>query len=146
VIHPYKAARLVPEAVIPIATRDGDAGRDLVAIEEVVLIPRETALVRTGIALELPIGMCALVVPRSGLAVRYGVTVLNAPGLIDSGYRGEVKVALINHGHEAYRVRPGDRIAQLVLMLAALTPFHEVEAGALQSSDRGEQGFGSTGR
>ena len=122
----------------------GDAGADLVAAEDVTLKPFQRALVPTGMAIALPAGYVALVHPRSGLAVKYGVTVLNAPGTIDAGYRGEVKVPLINldpeHTMEFHR---GDRIAQLVIQRYVEARF--VPASTLPGSDRAERGFGSTG-
>jgi dUTP pyrophosphatase len=132
-------------AVLPARGHAGDAGLDLVSVEAVDLPPGGRARVRTGIAIELPPGHAGLVVPRSGLAARHGVTVLNAPGLIDAGYRGEVAVLLVNTDPEAgYRVEPGDRIAQLVVVPVAL-PEPE-PAAALTATARGEGGFGSTGR
>ena len=122
----------------------GDAGAYLVAAEDVTLKPFQRALVPTGMAIALPAGYVALVHPRSGLAVKYGVTVLNAPGTIDAGYRGEVKVPLINldpeHTMEFHR---GDRIAQLVIQRYVEARF--VLASTLPGSDRAERGFGSTG-
>ena len=122
----------------------GDAGADLVAAEDVTLKPFQRVLVPTGMAIALPAGYVALVHPRSGLAVKYGVTVLNAPGTIDAGYRGEVKVPLINldpeHTMEFHR---GDRIAQLVIQRYVEAKF--VPASTLPGSDRAERGFGSTG-
>ena len=129
---------------LPRYARPGDAGADLVAAEDVTLKPFQRALVPTGMAIALPAGYVALVHPRSGLAVKYGVTVLNAPGTIDAGYRGEVKVPLINldpeHTMEFHR---GDRIAQLVIQRYVEAKF--IEAETLPGSDRAERGFGSTG-
>ena len=122
----------------------GDAGADLATAEEVELKPFARALVPTGIAIALPAGYVGLVHPRSGLASRCGVTVLNAPGTIDAGYRGEIKVPLINLDPENTVVfRPGDRIAQLVIQRYVEAKF--VPAGILPGSDRAERGFGSTG-
>ena len=137
--------RLDPRATLPARAHAGDAGLDLVAVEAVELGPGERARVRTGIAIELPPGHAGLVVPRSGLAANHGVTVLNAPGLVDAGYRGEVAVLLLNTDRETpFRVEPGDRIAQLVVVPVALA--QPVEAAALGDTPRGEGGFGSTGR
>lgn len=136
--------RLHPEAVVPTRAHPGDAGLDLVAAEARDLAPRARAAVPTGIAVAIPEGFAGLVVPRSGLARRHGVTVANAPGLIDAGYRGELVVLLVNLGDEPHRVQAGDRIAQLVVTPVALPAAREVEE--LPGSDgRGEGGFGSTG-
>jgi dUTP pyrophosphatase len=132
-------------AAVPARAHHDDAGLDLVAIEPLELGPGERGSVGTGLAIELPEGHAGLVVPRSGLAARHGVTVLNAPGLIDAGYRGEVRVLLVNTDRSTpYRVEPGDRVAQLVVVpVSAALP---VLAERLGSSVRGEGGFGSTGR
>lgn len=130
---------------MPARAHAGDAGLDLAACEAVELPPGARAAVPTGWAVAIPQGMAGLVVPRSGNALRHGLTVANAPGLIDSGYRGELKVILVNLGDEAVRVEEGDRIAQLVVTPVATG--HAVEATALPGSDgRGQGGFGSTGR
>lgn len=136
--------RLHPDAVVPARAHPGDAGLDLVAIAPYDLPPGGRAAVATGLAVAIPEGCAGLVVPRSGLARRHGVTVANAPGLIDSGYRGELLVLLVNHGDDPHTVAPGDRVAQLVLVpVAALTP---TVVDELPDSDgRGEGGFGSTG-
>lgn len=128
------------------AAQAGDAGVDLLARVEVDLAPGGgRALVPTGIAIGLEEGWCALVLPRSGLAVRHGVTVLNAPGLIDAGYRGEIMVPLVNLDPvESYHVTRGDRIAQL--MVQRVTPIVWIEATELSTSSRGPGGFGHTGR
>src|SRR5919107_5730643 len=107
---------LHPAAVPPARSRPGDAGYDLRAVEAFALAPGERSVVPTGVALALPPGVAGLVVPRSGLAARHGLSVVNGPGLIDPGYRGEVKVVLVNLGGEPYKGEPGDRIAQLVLV------------------------------
>jgi dUTP pyrophosphatase len=132
-------------AAVPARAHDDDAGLDLVAIEALELGPGERGSVGTGLAIELPEGHAGLVVPRSGLAARHGVTVLNAPGLIDAGYRGEVRVLLVNTDRSTpYRVEPGDRVAQLVVVpVSTALP---VLAERLGDSARGEGGFGSTGR
>lgn len=128
---------------LPRFAHDGDAGADLTAGEAVSIPPGGRALVGTGFSLAIPDGHAGLVVPRSGLAIRSGVTVINAPGLIDSGYRGEVKVALINHSDETFDITPGDRIAQLVIIKVERPEY--VSVGDLDETTRGEGGFGSTG-
>jgi dUTP pyrophosphatase len=137
---------LDPGLPLPSYACHGDAGADLVAREGAVLVPGGgRALVPTGVALELPEGFAGLVLPRSGLAFRHGVTCLNAPGLIDSGYRDEVKVLLVNTDpHEPYEVHEGDRVAQLVVIEVARARFRA--AAALAPSERGLGGFGHTGR
>jgi dUTP pyrophosphatase len=136
--------RLVPDAVAPAYAHPGDAGADLVAAADVTLEPGGRALVPTGIAIAVPEGHAAFVHPRSGLASRHGVTVVNAPGTIDAGYRGEVKVALVNLDPDsAYTVRRGDRIAQLVVQPVARALFVRVDE--LPDTPRGAGGFGSTG-
>ena len=136
--------RLDRAAALPARAHPGDAGLDLVALAGCDLEPGARAAVPTGIAVAIPEGFAGLVVPRSGLARRHGVTVTNAPGLIDAGYRGGIDVLLVNLGHVAHRVEPGDRIAQLVIIPVALSAVVEVDA--LPPSDgRGEGGFGSTG-
>jgi dUTP pyrophosphatase len=128
---------------LPAFQHDGDAGADLTASEGVVLEPGSRALVPTGVVMAIPDGHAGLVLPRSGLAIRSGVTVINAPGLIDSGYRGEIAVALVNHSDEAFTVARGDRIAQLVIVAVERPEF--IEVATLDASSRGEGGFGSTG-
>ena len=136
--------RLHPEAVLPARAHPGDAGLDLVAVEEHRLAPGDRAAVATGLAVAVPHGWAGLVLPRSGLARRHGITLTNAPGLIDAGYRGELTVLLVNLGRERHTVRAGDRIAQLVLTPVSLAA--AVEVDELPPSDgRGEGGFGSTG-
>jgi dUTP pyrophosphatase len=135
--------RLRPEAVLPSRAYDGDAGLDLSAAEAVVLAPGERAVIGTGLAVAVPQGYAAFVQPRSGLAARHGITIVNAPGLVDSGYRGEVKVVLLNTGAEPFAVEPGMRIAQLVVLPVA-SP-EPVEVDELPGSERGERGHGSSG-
>jgi dUTP pyrophosphatase len=136
--------RLDPDVPLPSYARPGDAGADLAAAEDVELAPGERALVRTGIAVALPAGYAAFVHPRSGLAARHGVTLVNAPGTIDAGYRGEIKVILLNTDPaRTVSFRRGDRIAQLVVQRVEQAAFREV--AALPGTDRGEGGFGSTG-
>ncbi len=136
--------RLDPSVPAPQRARPGDAGLDLCANAEVKVMPGERALIPTGIAVAVPEGHAGLVLPRSGLASRQGLTLANAPGLIDSGYRGEVTIAVVNLDRETpVEIRPGDRIAQLVVL-----PFAEadpVEVDELPESERGSGGFGSTG-
>jgi dUTP pyrophosphatase len=139
-----RVQRLDPRAVLPTRAYDGDAGLDLYALEAVTLGPGERAAVPTGIAVEIPAGQAALILPRSGLAARHGIALVNAPGLIDSGYRGEVRVLLLNTDRAAaYDVRAGDRIAQLLLVRYQAPDVVEVEA--LAESERGGGGFGSSG-
>ena len=138
------AVRLDRELPLPAFARQGDAGLDLHASEAVTLEPGERRLVPTGLAVAIPEGLAGFVLPRSGLAMDKGVTVLNAPGLIDSGYRGELKVLLINHGALAVGIERGERIAQLVIQPVATARL--VEADRLPDSSRGAGGFGSTGR
>ena len=128
---------------LPRYARPGDAGADLVAAEDVTLKPFQRALVPTGMAIALPAGYVALVHPRSGLAVKYGVTVLNAPGTIDCEYRGEVKIILANLGRESFIITRGMRIAQLVL--APYVRCDWAETDSLDDTARGAGGFGSTG-
>ena len=136
--------RLDPGMPLPSYSHPGDAGADLAAAEDVELGPGERALVRTGLAIALPAGYAAFVHPRSGLAAKYGVTVVNAPGTIDAGYRGEIKVTLLNTDSDrAVRFNRGDRIAQLVIQRVGRAVFHEAEV--LPGSSRGDGGFGSTG-
>jgi dUTP pyrophosphatase len=135
--------RLDPSIALPSYAREDDAGLDLRAAHDAVLEPGGRALVGTGLAVAIPAGFAGLVLPRSGLALSQGVTVLNAPGLVDAGYRGELKVLLINHGAAPVAVRRGDRIAQLVIQrVERAEPIEVVE---LPASQRGAGGFGSTG-
>jgi len=131
--------------VLPARAHPGDAGLDLVAVEDLILGPGERAAVPTGWAVAIPEGMAGLVVPRSGNALRHGLTVANAPGVIDAGYRGELRVILVNLGAEPFAIAAGDRIAQLVVTPASLA--FAAEVVALPASDgRGQAGLGSTGR
>jgi dUTP pyrophosphatase len=139
-----RVRRLDAAAVLPARAHDDDAGYDLCAIEAAVLAPGERATVRTGIAIALPPGHAGLVLPRSGLAARHGISVVNAPGLIDAGYRGEIKVLLLNtDAREPFAIAPGDRIAQLVIAPVAAPAV--VETDELDATVRGAGGFGSTG-
>jgi dUTP pyrophosphatase len=138
-------ARLRDDAVIPTRANDGDAGLDLYAAEPAHLGPGERWSVPAGVAVEIPDGHAGLVLPRSGLAREHGIALVNSPGLVDAGYRGELRVLLLNTDPaEVYRVAPGDRIAQLVVVPVA--DVEPVEAEALAESARGAGGFGSSGR
>ncbi|ALJ20436.1 dUTP diphosphatase [Microbacterium sp. No. 7] len=129
---------------LPVYAHPGDAGADLVATEPVRLEPGQRALVGTGVRIALPEGYAAFIVPRSGLAAQHGITIVNAPGTVDAGYRGEIKVALLNtDAAEAFDIAPGDRIAQMIIMPVTRARFVPVDE--LPGSDRGEGGFGSTG-
>jgi dUTP pyrophosphatase len=135
---------LHPDARPPVRGREGDAGYDLSCVESFVLRPGERRMVPTGVAVALPPGVAGLITPRSGLAIRYGIACVNSPGLIDPNYRGELRVILINHGDEMYRAHAGDRIAQLLLVPYWAPELRVVDE--LPDSDRGERGFGSSGR
>jgi dUTP pyrophosphatase len=136
--------RLDPDLALPGYAHPGDAGLDLYAADTTTLQPGERALVPCGIVVAVPEGHVGLVHPRSGLAVDHGLTVLNAPGTIDAGYRGELKVLLVNLGQDAVEIQHGQRIAQLLLLPVALVDVREVDR--LDSTARGSGGFGSTGR
>jgi dUTP diphosphatase len=137
--------RLSEAARPPAQAHEGDAGYDLHAAEGLTIAPGERASVGTGIAVAIPEGQAGLVIPRSGLASRHGISVVNAPGLIDSGYRGELRVLLLNTDRQQpFSVEPGDRIAQLVLVRVETDEAVEVEE--LDETVRGAGGFGSTGR
>jgi len=136
--------KLDNDAVIPTYAKPGDAGADLYSISELVLSPGERALVKTGIAIALPNGYVGLVHPRSGLGLKNGISVINTPGTIDAGYRGEIGVVLINHDlHESFQVKKGDRIAQLVIQKVENAQFKMVNQ--LPESERAAGGYGSTG-
>jgi len=138
-----RVRRLRQDATLPERAYDGDAGLDLASCERAVLGPGERAVVATGIAVEIPAGYAGFVQPRSGLAARHGIGVVNAPGLIDSGYRGEIRVVLLNTDRVSeFEVVPGMRIAQLVI--APVASVQLVEADELASSERGARGFGSS--
>lgn len=137
-------SRLDPDLPVPAHARPGDAGVDLHCATDVVLEPGERALVGTGVAIALPVGWAGFVHPRSGLAARAGLSIVNAPGTVDAGYRGEIRVCLINHDpREPVRLHRGDRIAQLVVQRVAQVRFVEVDE--LPPSERGTGGHGSTG-
>jgi dUTP pyrophosphatase len=139
-----KFKKIHKDAVIPQYKTLGAAGMDLSAVEYGRILPGQWEMVETGLKMELPYGYEAQVRPRSGLAANNGVTVLNAPGTIDSDYRGEIKVILINHGRDEYNYCPGERIAQLVI--APVAQVVAMETDELSSTDRGAGGMGSTGR
>ena len=136
--------RLDPTLPLPTYARAGDAGLDLQAAEAMTLEPGARALIPTGLAVAIPSGYAGFVLPRSGLALRHGLTLLNTPGLIDAGYRGEVKVLLINHARTPVTIARGERIAQFVLQRIEHAELIEVQE--LPPSERGTGGFGSTGR
>lgn len=137
-------SRLDPEVPLPRYAKPGDAGADLVTTTDAVIAPGERVVLGTGIAIALPVGYAAFVHPRSGLAARAGLSLVNAPGTIDAGYRGEIKVCLINHDpKEPIKLVRGDRIAQLIVQRVEQAEF--VEVGELDGSERGDGGYGSTG-
>jgi len=135
---------IAEEGFEPSYAKPGDAGADLRSTETLVLQPGKRALVKTGVKIAMPDGYVGLVHPRSGLAAKHGVTVLNTPGTVDAGYRGELMVTLINLSDEDFQITRGDRIAQLVFQRVERATFHPVQD--LPESSRGESGFGSTGR
>ena len=140
-----RVRRLVADAALPARAHEGDAGYDLQAVEPATLAPGQRGMIPTGISVEIPDGHAGLVLPRSGIAARHGITLVNAPGLIDSGYRGEVKVLLLNTDSvDSFEIATGDRIAQLVIVRVETPPIEEVDA--LAESVRGDGGFGSSGR
>ena len=138
-----KVKKLVPEAHLPHYAHPGDAGLDLFAVQSCVLQPGTSAMIQTGIAIELPHGTEGQVRPRSGLAAKHQITVLNTPGTIDEGYRGEVCVILINHGKNDFSIEPGMKIAQLLIKPVLTVEVEEAEE--LSDTSRGAGGFGSTG-
>ncbi len=136
--------RLDRRAILPTRAHPGDAGLDLYALEDARLGPGERAAIPTGVAVEIPEGHAGMVLPRSGLALRHGIALVNAPGLIDAGYRGELRVLLLNTDRtEPFEIAAGDRIAQLLVVRAASAD--PVEVDELSASSRGAGGFGSTG-
>jgi dUTP pyrophosphatase len=140
-----RVSRLKEAAVVPTRAHEGDAGLDLYACEAAHIGPGERWSIGTGIAVEIPERHAGLVLPRSGLAQKHGIALVNAPGLIDAGYRGELRVLLLNTDPaETFRVEPGDRIAQLVI--TPIAPAEPVEVEVLAKSARGDGGFGSSGR
>lgn len=141
---PESVEVLITASTVPEYAHPGDAGADLHAAEAVVLAPGQRALIATGISIALPDGYAAFVVPRSGLAAKHGITVVNSPGTVDAGYRGEIKVTLLNTDlNEPFSIAVGDRIAQLIVMPVVRASFIQVDR--LPGSQRGEGGFGSTG-
>lgn len=134
---------LLDGGIAPAYAKPGDAGADLSSTENLTLAAGERALVRTGVAIAIPEGCAGLVHPRSGLAARHGISIVNAPGTIDSGYRGEILVNLVNLGTEPFRVNAGDRVAQLLLVPVLQAEFIAVDS--LPESERGETGHGSSG-
>jgi dUTP pyrophosphatase len=135
--------KLNKDAIVPTYARAWDAGADLYADKDYVIHYNDFQAVTTGIAIEIPVGYVGLIHPRSGMAANHGITVLNAPGTIDAGYRGELKVILVNHTGVNYDVKKGDKIAQLVIQ--EVSEAHFVEVDELGESSRGTGGFGSTG-
>lgn len=141
---PVNFLKTAPEAVTPARGRIGDAGYDLSSLEDVILHPFERKLIRTGIAIELPTGFAALVIPRSGNAINKGLSLVNTPGLIDSNYRGELKAIAINlDPNKPIEIHQGDRIAQLIIIKVEDVAFTQVDE--LNETDRGSGGFGSSG-
>jgi dUTP pyrophosphatase len=139
-----KIKKLNPDAIIPAYQSEEAAGFDLHSIEDVILKPGERKLIKTGLAFEIEKGFEIQIRPRSGLAYKHGITVLNSPGTIDSDYRGEIKVLLINLGNESFEIKKGERIAQAVVAPVVQVKFEEVET--LSDTKRGSGGFGSTGK
>lgn len=137
-----KFNKLHPDAQIPSYAHVGDAGADVYSVVEVTLQPSDRAAIPTGLAVDIPLGYEIQVRPKSGLALKHGITVLNSPGTVDAGYRGEIQVIVINLGKEVYTFAKGQKIAQLVLKSVIQAQFIEGELG---TSDRGDGGFGSTG-
>lgn len=143
-MYKLKVKKIHDDAIIPNFAHSGDAGMDLFSVTRMVINPTESALIPTGICIELPMNTEAQVRPRSGLALKHSVTVLNSPGTIDEGYRGEIKVILINHGKEPFVIEKGDKIAQMVIK--PTFKIEIIQSQELSDSSRGEGGFGSTGR
>jgi len=141
--NPVPVLLVCEDEFAPVYAKAGDAGADLRSVEKITLEPQSRALVKTGIKIALPDGYVGLVHPRSGLALKHGVTVLNSPGTIDAGYRGEIMVTLFNSSNESFEIAAGDRIAQLLIQEVAKAHFIRVES--LPDSDRSETGFGSSG-
>ncbi|MEM7064455.1 MAG: dUTP diphosphatase [Cyanobacteria bacterium P01_B01_bin.77] len=139
-----KFKKLAPTAVIPRYAHPGDAGADLAAIGAHTLEPLQRLAIPTGLAAEIPLGYEMQVRPKSSLALHHGITLLNTPGTVDAGYRGEIKVILINLGQAAFDISPGQRIAQIVIAPVIQAEFVEIES--LSESQRGDDGFGSTGK
>jgi len=142
-MYQVKIKKIKNEAILPYKAYESDAGYDIFAAESAVIMPGESALIGTGFAMALPKGTEAQIRPRSGLALNHQVTLLNSPGTIDEGYRGEIKVILINHGKEPFVVKVGMKIAQMVIAPVLQTSIAEVDV--LDETARGDAGFGSTG-
>ena len=138
-----KVKKIHKDAKIPAYAHEGDSGMDLYSVEETILQPGETKLVKTGLQIAVPKGFEAQVRPKSGLAAKFGVTILNTPGTVDSGYRGEVMIILVNHGKEEYKVEKGKKIAQMVIAKVEEAKIEVVED--LDDTTRKDGGFGSTG-
>lgn len=138
-----KIRKVNPEAKVPFYAHEGDAGLDLFSVDDIIINPMERKLVRTGIQIQLPSNTEAQIRPRSGLALKNGITVLNTPGTIDEGYRGEIGIILINLGNEPFEVKKSMKIAQMVIKPVIKPEIEEVNE--LSETDRGEGGFGSTG-
>lgn len=143
-VKELKIKRIIKDAILPSRANESDAGLDLYAVEDQVIESGEAALVGTGIQLGLPKGTEAQIRPRSGLALKHSLTVLNSPGTIDEGYRGEVKVILINHGKEQFQVEKGMRIAQMVV--ASVLAVEVIQVETLSATERDKGGFGSSGK
>ena len=136
--------KLTEEAIIPQYANDGDAGLDVCSIDDIEINPGERKFIHTGLAIEIPEGFAGFMQPRSGLAIKHGISIVNTPGLIDSGYRGELKIILINTDkNELFHINKGDRIAQLVIQ--EVPHVNLIEVDDLNTSKRGEKGFGSSG-
>jgi len=140
----FQVKKIHEKAVVPKRANPGDAGFDLRAIGNWTIPPGQMAMIPIGLAIALPRGYVGLVCPRSGLSAKYGITITNAPGIIDSEYRGEIKVILHNNGSEDFLIDEGDRIAQLVVVL--YLDMDPVEVSTLDETERGQGGFGSTGQ
>jgi dUTP pyrophosphatase len=145
-VDQFHVRLLRPDAQAPARTRPGDAAYDLRCVEGFSLWPRERATVPTGVAIALPPLVAGLVLPRSGLAVEHGISLVNSPGLIDPSYRGELRIILVNHGDARFEARAGDRIAQLLLVPFLAPDIALVDELPPSPDDRGENGFGSSGR
>ena len=142
-VIPIKIKKLSPEAIIPNYAHEGDAGMDVYSIEDVILKPGDRALIPTGLSFEIPRGFEIQVRPKSGLALKQGLTIVNTPGTLDSGYRGELGVILLNTSNAYYEVKKGEKIAQIILARYEEAKIEEVTE--LADSSRGEDGYGSTG-
>ena len=138
-----KIKKLRKDAIIPSYFHDSDAGADLCSCDDYVLKPGERALIKTGLSIALPLGYEAQIRPKSGLALKHGLSIVNTPGTIDAGYRGEIGVIIINHGAESFKIEKGNKIAQMVINEIKQAEFEEVDD--LDETNRGKGGFGSTG-